>query len=226
MRSTLRKESGAGALLERRADKYRRSIVLVEPFEPRREIDGGAERGIVHAVFRADIADHGSSGMEADPCSVDRPSFPLELGVQAVVGALKGERRGAGVGGVIGIVGRRVPDRHDRVADEFIDGAGMAHDLLRHRGEVAGSVLHDPRRIGFLRDLREAHDVGKQQRDLPPRASELKRRSFSINFSTSRRGTKRENASVIVRIVETERPSSSISRIIECTGGAVERSNF
>jgi hypothetical protein len=52
----------------------------------------------------------------------------------------------------------------------------MAHDLVRHRGEVARSVLHDPRRIGLLRNLGKIYDVGEQQRHLSVRASELKRR--------------------------------------------------
>ena len=47
----------------------------------------------------------------------------------------------------------------------------------------------------------------------------------SINCSTSRRGTKREKVSATVRIVETDRPSSSISRIVERTGGPVAGSN-
>ena len=41
----------------------------------------------------------------------------------------------------------------------------------------------------------------------------------SISFSTSPRGTNRENVSVTVRILETDRPRSSISRISDCTGG-------
>ena len=60
-------------------------------------------------------------------------------------------------------------------------------------------------------------------RRVPPSCSGV---PVSISFSTSRRGTKCENVSVTVRMVETDRPSSSISRMTERTGGAEEGSNL
>jgi hypothetical protein len=48
--------------------------------------------------------------MEADPRPVERPTLSLELFIEAVIGALECQRRGAGVGRVIGIVSRRIPD--------------------------------------------------------------------------------------------------------------------
>jgi hypothetical protein len=53
--------------------------------------------------------------MEADPRPVERPALPLELVIEAVIGALECEGGGAGIGRVIGIVRRRVPDRHNGI---------------------------------------------------------------------------------------------------------------
>src|SRR5688572_18720237 len=64
-----------GALLKRRADQDQRAIILVETFQPGREIHRGAERGVVHAVLGSDIADDGLAGVETAPRPVDRPAF-------------------------------------------------------------------------------------------------------------------------------------------------------
>src|SRR6202000_3328128 len=111
-------KSGGRTLPKCRTDQDGRSIILVEAFEARGEIHRGAKRSIVHAIDRADIADDSLSGMEAASGFVGRPSFALELGIQAIVGALKGERGGAGVDGMIGIVGRGAPYSHTRLPDE------------------------------------------------------------------------------------------------------------
>jgi len=72
---------------------------------------------------------------------------------------------------MIGIVGRRVPDRHDGIADEFVDGAGMRHDLVRHRREVAGGGYCMTRAGSAFSVISvKFDDVGKQQRDFPARA--------------------------------------------------------
>ena len=56
----------------------------------------------------------------------------------------------AGADGPLGVVlagGRRAPDRHDRVADELLDGAAVAADDVAWRGRSSGSASRGrPRR--------------------------------------------------------------------------------
>ena len=58
----------------------------------------------------------------------------------------------AGPDGALGIVlvgDRRAPDRHDRVADELLDGAAVALDDSRARSKYRAGAHARPRRRGL-----------------------------------------------------------------------------
>ena len=81
---------------------------------------------------------------------------------------LAGERRPAGVDGVIGVGRRRAPERHHRVADEFVDGAAVAGDLARHGVEIAREQRDDLiakpfGQTGKAGDIREHHRQGSDR---------------------------------------------------------------
>ena len=130
MWAALRKKNRAAACYRSAAlTRMDGARILVEAFEARGEIYGRTKRSIVNAIDGADIADDSLSGMEAASAFVDRPSFALELGIQAIVGALKRERGGAGVDGMIGIVRRRIPYPMNGIDDKFVEYA-MPHDFF------------------------------------------------------------------------------------------------
>ena len=83
------------------ADKDRCPGLLVQAFKTRREINGVAERGIVHALGRSDIADHGFADMNAEPRNERLQSIGLEFGVKPLTGSLGREHRPAGARDVV-----------------------------------------------------------------------------------------------------------------------------
>ena len=166
-----------GAIAYRFADQDRRAVILVQTFQAGGEVDVGAERRVVHPVGRADVADDGVARMQSAPRVVGGPSFPLEFGIQPFVGAHQCQRGGAGIENVIVVIGRRIPHRHEAVADELVDRSSMRHDFVRYRGEIARCVLHDLRRICPFGQLGEPRDVRKQESDVAPRATQLQRRA-------------------------------------------------
>src|SRR5262249_47570618 len=70
-----KQKAGFDATPTRCARQDLRAIFFVQPFEPCGKIDGRAERGIVHTVGRADIADHGIADMQAESRRVRRPAL-------------------------------------------------------------------------------------------------------------------------------------------------------
>ncbi len=57
---------------------------------------------------------------------------------------------------------RRAPDRHDRIADEFLDGPAVAADHVARQIEVAGQQLARVLGVAALGQCREADEVGEQ----------------------------------------------------------------
>ena len=119
---------------------------------------------------------------------------------------------------MIRVVCRGIPNRHDGIADELIDRAIVRHDHLGERREIARSVEHELLGIGVLRDIGEARDVREQDRHLPAGAAEAQGIvPLSTSCWTRRFGTKLEKVCTTARMVDTERPRSSISRMMERT---------
>src|SRR6185312_871944 len=63
-----------GTFLDSSAYEHLRPAVLVEPLQSGREVNGRAERCVVHPVGRADVADHGVADMQAEAGAVGRPA--------------------------------------------------------------------------------------------------------------------------------------------------------
>ena len=69
----------------------------------------------------------------------------------------------------------RVPERHDRVADVFVDRAAILLDDHGHRREVAAEQRGEALRVALvaLGERREATDVAEQNRELAALAAQL-----------------------------------------------------
>ena len=78
------------------ACKDRRPDLLVQALETGREIHGVAERRVIHALGRSDIADDGLTDMNAEPRDERLQAVGLELDVEPLAGGLGRKRRPAG----------------------------------------------------------------------------------------------------------------------------------
>ena len=102
--------------------------------EPRGHVDVVADHRIVEARLRAEIADAAQPGVEADAelDRLERPPLGFSLLRQRAFKHLHlahhAERCAAGMARMDAVVERRVPERHHRVAHEFVDGALLIED--------------------------------------------------------------------------------------------------
>ena len=110
--------------------------LLVQPFKAGCEVHGVAERRIVHALGRSDIADDGFADVNPEPREKRRQAFGFEFGVQPLAGGLGCKRRPASARDMVRLWIGSVPEYHDRVADEFVDRAAFGEERFRQRGEI------------------------------------------------------------------------------------------
>ncbi len=77
--------------------------------------------------------------------------------------------------GVVGIVERSVPERHDAIADVFVDRAAPGQDQVGHRGQEAVDQAGQPGRVGLelLGDRGKAADVAEHDAEHAGFAAEL-----------------------------------------------------
>ena len=72
------------------------------------------------------------------------------------------QRRGRPVGIVLA-GDRSAPERHHRIADEFVDRPAMFEDDVAHPVEIGVEQGRDPFRRQAVAELGEAFDVGEQR---------------------------------------------------------------
>ena len=96
---------------------------------------------------------------------VRTPARALSAGIELGHGRDEVEARSHGAFRVV--LGRRrsSPDRHDRVADELLDGAAVALDDRARGVEVAGEELARLLGVAALGDGRETHEVREEDGD-------------------------------------------------------------
>ena len=153
-----------------RTDHHGKPIILGPRFQAGSHIDGVAEHRIVEAEIRSHVADDAGAGVEPDPDAqrhvktAVRVSFAFEFDVKCF-GARQHLQRGlAGIGFVVRIVHRSIPECHDGVANVFVDralafddGVGQWREEAVHQvGEALGIVLV------VLGDRGEASNVREQ----------------------------------------------------------------
>ncbi len=69
--------------------------------------------------------------------------------------------------GIVLVCGGSAPDRHDGVADEFLDRPAVATHHVPGEIEVAAQQVSGVLRVVSLGDRREAHEIREQDRDQP-----------------------------------------------------------
>jgi len=123
------------------ADDDMDAVAAGEGFQARGEIDRVAQRRIGHALGRSHIARCCRARCDADADadgggnSCPWPSPPRSVRVH-----LRSARRMASAAciewrALLGVVKRRIPERHDAVADILVDGPSIVVDRRRQRGQ-------------------------------------------------------------------------------------------
>ena len=149
----------AAGLARALRDQNARAVLLVQLFQPCREIHGVAQQGVAQPLAGADrTADH-VAGADADP-GIERHALVAEGA--AGDGALdvdgRPHRRDAMV-----LAGQRHVERGEQaVADEGVDDATMGTDRRQHGLEIVVQHRHQLVRRQVFGDGGEARDVGEQ----------------------------------------------------------------
>src|ERR1035437_8507832 len=179
-----------------RTDDDRHAVIFRLPFQARCQIDRIAEHRIVETQIGAHIADDASPRVEPD-ADLDREEalagffgLLLALLIQRLDAAEHFQRGFARIDLVRRVVQRRVPERHDRVADIFVDRTVVFDDGVGHRCE---EIVHQRRQtlrivLVYLRNRGEAAHVAEQDRHVAILAAERQRFMRFSQLLDQRRG--------------------------------------
>ncbi len=106
--------------------------------EPRRQVHGVADRGVVHPEIAADGPHHHGAGVDPDPHEKVSSVHPLDVGPDRRELLLDGQGRPQGASGVVLVGDRRAEEGHHAVPEELVDGPLVAVD--RRQDHLEGSV--------------------------------------------------------------------------------------
>src|SRR6185312_13101550 len=163
-----------------------RGLVDEDPAGRRRALDA---RGGVHEVAGHDALADGPDGhgglARGDPgAGGEGRAGALAEGAHGV-DQLEGDADGPLA--VVLLRERGAPDGHDRIADEFLDGAAVALDRAPGGVEVAGEELAHLLRVARAGERREADQVGEEHRHHPPLGCRRLRRRHGRGRGDERR---------------------------------------
>ena len=106
----------------------------------------------------------GPMATTASPVLIPTRTWSASVGSCRVQLGHRLQDREAGPDGTLGVVlvrDGRAEDGHDRVADELLDGAAVALDLLAEAREVRADAGTDVLGVGLLRGGSEADEVAE-----------------------------------------------------------------
>ena len=160
------------------ADDQVHAVELAEALEPRGQVHRIAEQRIVKMLHRPEIADAALAAVDPDADSHRCPRSARRLRLvrpkavqfdQLLAHGLSGADR---VLGVLRVVERGVPKRHDAIADVFVDGSLQLGDDLGHRRQKAVHELGQGSGVHAFGEGSKAADVAKHDRHHPHFAAE------------------------------------------------------
>ena len=125
-----------------------------------------ADHGVFEPVFGPDVAGSDRAEVNADAKADLRRSTLRALGVEPGQGGRHRQSRTNRPFGIVVAGLRRAEGDHDAVADELVDGAAEAKDLLDHAAMVLGEKLDHLFGRQGLGDASEVAHVAKHDRDL------------------------------------------------------------
>ncbi len=130
------------------------------------DVDGVTEDRVIDTGRRPDVTYHDRSRVHRHPNLDAIEAFGFALAVPDVQGLQQFDGRTHGALGVILLRQRRTEERHDGIADEFIERAAVfENDIRSDRKELIEKCRHVLRRQAFTASGK-ADDVGKKDRRL------------------------------------------------------------
>src|SRR5260370_9430971 len=138
---------------------------LVDAFKAGGDIHAVSQGSVAQPSRRPDIADKDAGTIEPDPYPDSRPSFRLPGIVDAFHPACRPQGGGAGAQNMVGALNRSIPERHDAVADELVNGAAFFRYCRRDFLEIGRDLDQKIVRRESLGVAGEILQIGKENSD-------------------------------------------------------------
>ena len=169
------------------AHQQARPVFLVYAFQTRGQIHCVAHGCVVEFRLRAHIPHYCVASIDTDALVHNRFPESHPFCVKPGQLLLHADRCRAGVQCMLGIVQRRIPECHDRVADIFVERPVLFDDDIRHFRQIGVQHSDSILRPQFFRHPRKAFNVCKQCRYLPLFTAELQHRRILDKLFDHRR---------------------------------------
>ena len=151
-------------------------VLLVQGFQPHAHVHPVAHHRVVEELLGAQVPDDHLAGVDPDSDPEGLAFFGLPFRLERFHLFHHRERGPTCTLGVVRQRHGRSEDRHDRVADEFVEGPPLGQDLVRHaREELAEHVDHFLGRMPLGVPC-EVPDVGEEHRQVPDLPAKLQGR--------------------------------------------------
>src|SRR3979490_3199124 len=125
-----------GAFGDGGADADAGAEELVGALQPRRDVDGIAIGGVVEEAVAAEIANHGWTGVNADPGDPEIHAFCLPALAKFLGPGIEVMRAGDGARRIVRLITGGVEENLDAIADDFRNRAFMREDHFRHSTDI------------------------------------------------------------------------------------------
>src|SRR4030095_14745097 len=192
----------------------------------RRQADGMAERGIVHAQVVADGAHHDLAGVEAHAHREAQPAFDAQRVAVAAQLLAQVERRVAGALGGILERERRAEQRNDAVAVVLVHRTLEAVHAVGEHGEEAVHQAVPLFRIELLGELHRALYVGEQHSHLFALADQCMARAEDLLGDVARGIRQRCAAAPVSRCAGQRATAGAAVAVVRLAGGAARRADL
>src|SRR5262249_29394945 len=120
-----------------------------------------------------EIADHGITHVNAESREKRFEALSFELRAELFPCGFCRECRSTCALDMVGLRIWCVPEHHDRITNELVDGPAFCEERLRQHREIARSLVHQNVGIGCLGNCRKIPHVGEENSNLLPGTAEL-----------------------------------------------------
>ena len=135
-------------------------------FDAGGDVHAVADDGVIEAAGGADVPGDDAGGVDADADAEGGFAFGGEFGVEGGEGFFHREGGGEGAVGVVALGYGSAEQRHDRVADVFIDDPAVRFEGEAHAVEIAVEEGDDRGGGEVFAEGGEAAEIGEEDGDL------------------------------------------------------------
>ena len=134
-------------------------VEFTQRFEATGLIDGVADDGVVEALGAAHVADHDVAGLDADAGMENRQALGLPVRPLCAQGGLHRQRGFAGAQRMLFDTDWRIPEGHDGVTDEFVDGAAHFFNDIALQTDIFAQMRDQGFGTHLFGDAGKADDI-------------------------------------------------------------------